>query len=201
MLLKGKNHKKKSGILLAVSSLPSKYGIGSLGYEAFRFVDFLKKTNQSYWQMLPLCPVGKGNSPYSSLSTFAGEILYIDIDLLVENGLLTDTDIPPCEFPKNTDYNLCSKFKLPLLRKAADNFDINSKDFINFKNKNGYWLKNYCLFMALRDTFSSNNFLDWDTPFKFRFENALKKFANKHKKEILFYEITQFLFYSQFYAL
>ena len=106
MLLKGRNKKGKSGILLALSSLPSNYGIGSLGIEAFKFIDFLKKSHQSYWQLLPLCPVGKGNSPYSSPSTFAGEILYIDLDLLIEEGLLTPEDIKETAFPKNTDYKI-----------------------------------------------------------------------------------------------
>ena len=85
---KNEKEKKESGILLPLSALPGKSGIGTLGKEAYRFIDFLKSAGQRYWQLLPLTPVGEGNSPYSSKSTFAGEILYIDIDVLIEDGYL-----------------------------------------------------------------------------------------------------------------
>lgn len=203
MLLRGKQpkFKKESGILLAVSSLPSNYGIGSLGEAAYRFADFLKETNQRYWQMLPLCPIGKGNSPYSSLSTFAGEILYIDIDLLVLDGLLKENDIPKKVFTENVDYTAVRKFKLPLLKKAADNFNTKDKNFLRFKTENGYWLKDYCLFMAIRDSAEGRAFYRWEDSLKYRFPFSLQKFENTHKEEILFYEITQYFFYTQFFAL
>ena len=128
MLLKGNNFKNQSsGILLAISSLPSKYGIGSLGEEAYKFIDFLNSSNQSIWQMLPLVPIGKGNSPYSSQSAFAGEILLIDIDLLALDGLLNKDDIPNRVFSKNVNYPFVKSFKIPLLKKAAENFNTDSK--------------------------------------------------------------------------
>ena len=104
MLLRGKSARKrqKSGLLLPLFSLPDKYGIGTLGKTAFRFIEFLKSANQTYWQLLPLVPVGKGNSPYSSTSAFAGEILYIDIDELINTGLLTPEDIPAAQFLKKS---------------------------------------------------------------------------------------------------
>ena len=203
MLLRGKEqkYKKESGILLALSSLPSKYGIGSFGKEAYSFIDFLKKTNQTYWQILPLCPLGKGNSPYCSQSSFAGEIMYIDIDMLLEQGLLKDEDIKEVGFPKNVDYKKVFKFKLPLLKKAADNFNIKSKEFLNFKRENEYWLNDYCLFKAIKDYYCGSDFNTWDDGLKYRLPDEIEVFKQKNKKEILFYEITQYLFFEQYLRL
>lgn len=200
MLLRAKRPKKEnySGILLSLSSLPEKYGIGTLGKEAYRFIDFLKESNQTYWQLLPLCPVGKGNSPYCSHSSFAGEILYIDIELLVEDGLLTYEDIPECEFSKNVDYESVREFKLPILRRAAEVFDIESKDFVKFKKENRHWLRDYVLYMAIKDSYSGAPFYEWDDPLKYRMTEDLLIFEDMHPEEILFYEITQYLFFKQF---
>lgn len=203
MRLRGKasKYKSTSGILLALSSLPSAYGIGTLGAKAREFIDFLSKTNQSYWQLLPLVPVGKGNSPYCSQSAFAGEILYIDLDELILSGLLTQEDIPEREFPEKTDYNAVKRFKLPLLRKAAERFSISDSGFISFKKENSYWLRDYALFMAIRDSFCGSPFNEWEDGLKYRFPEALELFEVTHPEEILFYEITQYLFYSQFFRL
>lgn len=199
MLLRGKRDKNlKSGILLALSSLPSPYGIGSLGTEAYRFVDFLKSARQSYWQMLPLCPVGKGNSPYSSYSSFAGEILYIDLDQLVKDGYLSADDIPEASFSKNTDYEKAREFKIPILRKAAKNFNKKNEEFQKFKNKNGYWLSEFSLFMAISEEEKTKDFCLWREEFKYRHKFALTEFKINHKEEIDFFEITQFFFYRQF---
>lgn len=203
MLLRDRKprYKKESGILLPLSSLASKYGIGSLGEEAYIFANFLKKSGQTYWQFLPLCPIGKGNSPYSSLSTFAGEILYIDLDFLVREGLLKETEIPKTSFDCNVDYKKVRKFKLPLLKKAADNFNTKNSDFIKFKKQNRYWLDDFCLFMAIRDSNLGGFFHKWEAPLKYRFPKALQNFKETHLEEISFYEITQYFFYSQFFAL
>ena len=200
MLLRGRASKKrqKSGVLLPLSSLPDKYGIGSLGDSAYIFADFLKSCNQSYWQLLPLVPLGKGNSPYSTTSSFAGEILYIDLDELMKNGLLSPDDINIPEFPENTDYKLVRRFKLPLLKKAAENFDIENKKFLEFRKENNYWLRDYALFMAIKECYCGAPFNTWDDGLKYRLPDALKEFEENHTEEILFYEITQFLFYSQF---
>ncbi len=191
-------YKNTSGILLAVTSLPSDYGIGTLGRQAYKFIDFLKKSGQTYWQLLPLVPFGKGNSPYCSHSAFAGEILLIDIEMLIDAGLLDFSDIKEKEFSKNVDYKAVRKFKLPLLKKAADNFNIKDTDFLNFKRKNNYWLKDYCLFMAIKDHFGGKPFYKWEESLKYRLPNAIKEFSKTHQEEILFYEITQYLFYLQF---
>ena len=203
MLLRGREpkFKRESGILLSLTSLPACYGIGTLGREAYKFIDFLTKSNQTYWQLLPLVPFGKGNSPYSSQSTFAGEILLIDIEMLVDINLLQPDNIAEKEFPKNVDYKAVRKFKLPLLKKAAENFDIKNSDFLNFKRKNAYWIRDYCLFMAIKDSFCGMPFYKWSDPLKYRLPDAIKEFEIYHSKEIYFYEITQYLFYSQFYKL
>ena len=172
MLLRG-NKKQSSGILLAVSSLPSKYGIGSLGEEAYKFIDFLKASNQTIWQILPLVPIGKGNSPYSSPSAFAGEILLIDIDLLINDGLLNENDIPERTFSKNVNYPFVKSFKIPLLKKAAENFDTDSKDFKTFK-ENNHWLYDYSLFMAIKEVFGNLPFYKWDDSLKYRSPAALE---------------------------
>lgn len=200
MLLRGKKIKsnKTSGILLPLPALPSEHGIGDLGIEAYNFIDFLSRTNQSYWQLLPLCPVGKGNSPYHSSSTFAGEILYININQLAEAGLISPKNIPDVSFSKNTDYKSVRNFKLPLLKEAAENFDIETKDFLKFKKENRYWLKDYALFMAIKDSFGGAHFKTWDDALKYRDKEALLLFEDMHPEEILFYEITQYFFHSQF---
>lgn len=200
MLLKDKKVNLTSGILLPLSSLPSNYGIGSLGKEAYRFGEFLSKTNQTYWQLLPLCPFGKGNSPYSSSSSFAGEILYIDLDFLAAEGLLLYDDLPKNEFSKNVDYKTVRKIKLPLLRQAADNFDIDTKNFKAFLKEHSFWLDDYCLYMALKDFFKGKPFYLWDDKYKYRFPDALEEFSQNHYDEILFYKITQYFFFCQFNA-
>ena len=169
MLLRDKSVKQKRGILLPLFSLPSAHGIGSLGEEAYRFIDFLRATNQSYWQILPLCPVGKGNSPYTSLCSFAGEILYIDLNLLVDEKLLKNNEIPAKDFPKNVDYEAVREFKIPLLRLAASRFNTKDAEYRDFCKEHEYWLKGFADFMFKRE---------------------------HYEKE--FYYITQFLFFKQY---
>ena len=169
MLLRDKSVKQKRGILLPLFSLPSPHGIGSLGEEAYRFIDFLRETNQNYWQILPLCPVGKGNSPYTSLCSFAGEILYIDLNLLVRDNLLENKEIGEKDFPKNVDYEVVRGFKMPLLRLASSRFNTKDAEYRDFCKENEYWLKGFADFMFKRE---------------------------HYEKE--FYYITQFLFFKQY---
>ena len=169
MLLRDKSVKQKRGILLPLFSLPSPHGIGSLGEEAYRFIDFLRETNQSYWQILPLCPVGKGNSPYTSLCSFAGEILYIDLNLLVDEKLLENKEIPAKDFSENVDYEVVKGFKMPLLRLASSRFNTKDAEYRDFCEENEYWLKGFADFMFKKE---------------------------HYEKE--FYCITQFLFFKQY---
>ena len=127
---------RSSGILLHPTSLPGKYGIGSLGKEAYKFVDFLKKANQKLWQIFPLGPTGYGDSPYQCFSTFAGNPYLIDFDLLIEQNLLTEEDLKGVDFGGNEeyiDYGAIYNQKYPLLRKAYDNFKANGNDYLKGK--------------------------------------------------------------------
>jgi len=201
VLSKDENRKRECGILLSITSLPSDYGIGTLGKEAFHFVDFLKNSHQNYWQILPLCPIGKGNSPYSSEGSFAGEILLIDIEELILCGLLKNEDINGVSFPKNTDYDAVRKFKLPLLKKAAENFNTENVDFRHFKRENAFWLDDFCLFSAIKEFKNTAEFYNWDDGLKYRSTEEIENFKTALYKEISFFEITQYLFYSQYKAL
>ena len=141
------------GILLHISSLPSNYGIGTLGKEAYEFVDFLKKSGQEYWQILPVGPTGYGDSPYQSYSAYAGNPLLIDLDMLIEDGLLNsdDHDLKVLLHKEHfVDYAQLFSFKYVILQKAAASFftNTNSADMLDFKrfcSENGFWLDDYAL--------------------------------------------------------
>ena len=148
MPLRDKEKQRYSGVLLAVSSLPSHYGIGTFGAEAYRFIDFLCESKQRFWQILPLNPLGEGNSPYKSTSTFAGEILYIDLDFLIRDGLIASGDIKSWEFSQNVYYHAVRNFKLPILQKAAENFDKSNKNYQSFLKDNAFWIEDYALFVS-----------------------------------------------------
>ena len=122
--------KRSSGIIMHISSLPNKYGIGTFGKEAYEFADFLDKAGQKYWQMLPLGPTSYGDSPYQSFSAFAGNPYFIDFDILNKDGLLDKKDYENVDFgndPENIDYGIIFENKIPVLRKAYDNFKNNQK--------------------------------------------------------------------------
>ena len=200
MLLKDKNG-GESGILMPLSSLPSKFGIGSLGKESYKFTDFLQASEQRYWQLLPLVPLGEGNSPYKSVSCFAGEILYIDPDMLVQNGLLAENELPEDGIFDRTDYKAARKIKLPLLRLAAERFNTKSKEYQLFVAKNAYWLDDFALFSAITEDIPNKSILEIPDDLKYRFPEAIEKFRITHREKIRFYKITQYFFYNQFFSL
>ena len=194
--MQSKDNKLKSGILLAISSLPSNYGIGCFDRAAYRFIDFLAECNQSFWQILPLCPIGKGNSPYYSPASFGGEMLYIDIEKLKEDGLI-DT-IPQHPFSKNVDYKSVKKFKTPIIFKAAENFNTNSKDYKSFCKENSYWLEIYAEFMVLRDYYGDSPFTQWEDGYKYKLPKEINLFKEENYFKIETYKIIQYFFYSQY---
>ena len=154
--------KRSCGILMHISSLPGKYGIGSMGKEAFAFVDFLKESGQSYWQMLPLTPTGYSDSPYQSACSFAGNPYLIDLDLLVEEGLLTEEE---CDRdwgndPKNVDFGKLWENRYDVLRKAFERFD--RRKMLSFREQNSDWLEEYALFTALKTHFDNRPWYEWD---------------------------------------
>lgn len=201
MLSRDKSEKRYSGVLLAVSSLPSNYGIGSFGVKAYEFISFLRDSKQRFWQILPLCPVGEGSSPYKSNSTFAGEILYIDIDFLVRDGLLKREDIPEYDFQQNVDYNAVSSFKIPLLKRAASNFDLNNRNYKSFLKISEFWLNDYALFETALDIYHAKTIADLPEGIKYRLPHSINEFMAHHQNEINFYKITQYFFYCQYYEL
>ena len=146
---------RESGVLLPVSSLPSKYGIGSFSKEAYEFVDFLKKAGQKKWQVLPLGPTSYGDSPYQSFSTFAGNPYFIDLEELIRTGLLTREECGSCDFGKQEDAVDYGKLYLErnrILRLACSRFEPEKAEgYPEFCRENAYWLEDYSLFMALKE--------------------------------------------------
>ena len=201
MPLRDKRFKKYSGVLCAVSSLPSKYGIGTFGEAAYKFIDFLRDAKQHFWQILPLNPLGEGNSPYKSISCFAGEMLYIDLDFLVHDGLLSVGEISEYKVVGDVNYKTVREFKLPLLFKAAENFDTNRRAYKNFLKENEWWLERYCTFAAALDIYKTHKLSDLPDGIKYQLPGDLKEFKDKHGSEILFHKIMQYIFYCQYFEL
>ncbi len=194
---------RNSGILMHITSLPGPYGVGTMGKEAYRFVDFLEEAGQSYWQILPLTPTGYGDSPYQSCSTFAGNHYLIDLDALVQQGLLEQQELERYRWfvtEQRVDFGLQYQNRLDVLRKAYSRFEEN-KEYRSFCRKQGAWLKDFALFMALKQKFEGMPWYQWEEPIKFRKAAALKKYRAELAEEIGFYCFIQYLFYTQWEAL
>ncbi len=192
-----------SGILMHITSLPGPYGIGTMGKEAYAFVDFLQKAGQSYWQILPLTPTGYGDSPYQSCSTFAGNHYLIDLDTLVDEGLLCPSDLVGIDWndqETKVNYGKLYNNRLAVLRKAYSRFE-DCEEFKDFCRSNGSWLPDFCLFMALKDRQGGKAWNRWDDGLKFRDPNTIWKARTELKDEIRFYSFVQHLFYKQWTAL
>lgn len=198
---KDKERQRYSGVLCAVSSLPSKYGIGNFGIEAYKFIDFLCEAKQRFWQILPLNSLGEGNSPYKSNSTFAGEILYVDLDFLSRDGLLQSADIPGCDFEQNVDYDAVRGFKIPLLKKAAQNFDNKNKDYRKFLKDNDFWIEDYAIFEAAFEVYNTRSLTSLPDGIKYHLPEEIEKFKEKNQDKINFYKVTQYFFFCQYYEL
>ena len=153
--------KRASGVLLPISSLPSKYGIGCFSKEAYKWIDQLKKAGQSYWQILPLSPTSYGDSPYQSFSSFAGNPYFIDLEALIEEGLLTKKECDAVDFGKDAasiDYGKIYENRFKLLRLAYERSNIaEDPDYNKFVWENGYWLNDYALFMAVKTRFDGKH--------------------------------------------
>ncbi len=194
---------RESGILMHITSLPGPYGVGTMGKKAYEFVDFLKKAGQRIWQILPLSPTGYGDSPYQSCSTFAGNPYLIDLDLLVEQGLLKEEQISGLNWyvsQDRTDYGLLYENRAKVLRLAYDRFE-GSDAFEAFCNQNGSWLPDFALFMALKDAAGGRPWYEWEEPLKKREPNAIWQARQELKEQVRYYSFVQYLFYSQWEAL
>lgn len=196
---------RKSGILMPVSSIPSKYGIGTFSKQAYAFIDSLEKAGQSYWQILPLGPTGYGDSPYQSFSTFAGNPYYIDLEELIEAGWLTEADCDKCDFgddDESIDYEKIYLSRFKVLRKAFHNSHIEKdQDFQAFVSENSDWLEDYALYMAVKNSFDGVSWSEWDEDIKLRRPAALKRYREKYAEEVEFYRFQQYLFAKQWFAL
>ncbi len=200
--------KRSSGILMHVSSLPGKYGIGDLGKEAYRWVNFLEKTGTALWQVLPLNPTGYGDSPYQGLSAFAGNPLFIDLENLKTLGLLKAADFAsPPAFPlRKVAFDKVRRWKRRVLELAYANFKKSKsaellKEFEQFKQDSTYWLEDFALFMALREQYRLVSWRDWPDAFRLREPQTLLAFEEEHAREIEMQAFFQFLFFRQWYAL
>ncbi len=192
---------RASGVLLPIFSLPGKYGIGCLSEEAYDFVRFLKKAGQKYWQILPVGPTSFGDSPYQSFSTFAGNPYFISLEKLIADGLLSEKECESVDMGKDDgyiDYGKLYKGRYKLLRKAYERSGIEtSKKFMKFEKKNESWLRDYAMFMAIKDSYDGKSFLEWDEPLRTRDEKALEAFYKKNERNVLFYEYLQFEFFAE----
>ncbi len=191
---------RTSGILLPITSVPSPYGIGTFGAKAYEFVDFLAKSKQHYWQILPIGPTSYGDSPYQSFSAFAINYYFIDIDFLLKDGLLTKKEIASFNFGEDkstVDYETIYNNRKPLLKLAAKRFDITSKDFIRYKKQNSFWLKDFALYMAIKSNRKMVSYSEWEPNLIMREKKALKSAEEEYAKEVLFWEIMQYLAYTQ----
>jgi 4-alpha-glucanotransferase len=193
---------RASGVLLHPTSLPAKYGIGEIGAEARKFINFLAKGGFKLWQILPLNPVGYGESPYQSFSAFAGNPLLISLEDLRREGLLSRKDLADAPFfPKDkVDYPLCREFKSKVLRQAYLTFQtkgLKSSDFQEFKERNSFWLADYALFMALKERFDNVPWNHWDKSIALREPLAIKFWEEKLADEVNYHLFLQYKFFSQ----
>ena len=200
--------KRYCGVLLSVTSLPSRYGIGCFDKAAYDFVDWLEKAGQRYWQILPLgstSHTGAFDSPYQAYSAFAGNAYFISLDALVEEGVLTEEECASAEFggdPGKVDYELLFRNRLPLLHKAYERSDVSRNEaFKAFCQENFWWLDDYALFMALKDAHGGVAWFEWEKELKTREEKALLEAKETYAEDIMFYKMLQYLFFRQWWSL
>ena len=166
-----------AGILMPIFSLPSPYGIGTFGEAAYEFVDFLKRARQKYWQVLPLGPTSYGDSPYQSYSAFAGNPYFIDLDTLIEEGLLTREEVNTCHWGDNetqVSYDEVAESRFPLLKKAYARSEFREEEgYERFCMESWYWLNDYAFYMALKHHFEQQDWLVWPEEFRFSKKEAI----------------------------
>ena len=196
--------KRESGILLSVTSLPSKYGIGCFDKAAYDFVDYLVQTGQHYWQILPLgatSHAGAFDSPYQAYSAFAGNPYFISMDALVEEGVLTSEECDSADFGSDSakvDYELLNQNRLPLLHKAYERSNISENStYQEFIADNHWWLDDYALFMALKGFFDNQSWTQWPQDIRMHYGPALDYYREKLYFDVEFQKYLQFKFYEQ----
>ena len=192
---------RTAGILLSVSSLPSKYGIGCFSKSAYEFADWLKEAGQSYWQILPLGPTSYGDSPYQSFSTYAGNPYFISLEDLIEEGVLTEKECEKLETESKEgtiDYKKLYEDRYPILRKAYERSNISENpDYQQFLAENEWWLSDYALFMAVKDRFEGRPWTEWAEDIRLRWGNAMDYYRRELYFDIEFQQYLQYQFYLQ----
>lgn len=194
---------RRSGILMHISSLPSPYGIGTLGKCAYDFVDFLASAGQTVWQMLPIGPTGYGNSPYSVKSSFAGNHYFIDLDLLIQQGLLQQEEVDAVNWgadPTRVDYGALYRNRRKILYKAFSRFQPDDH-FVKFVKDNRHWLDDYALFMALKEKFNDVDWQNWSLVVMLRLPAVMSAYQEELADSIEFHRFLQYLFFTQWKAL
>lgn len=203
-------HNRAAGVLLHISSLASPFGIGDLGPQATAFADFLNRSNQTYWQLLPLNPTeqGQGHSPYSSISSRAGNVLFISPELLAGDNLIDKEELNQYHLPQEgtTTYAEVERVKAEIFDKAWNNFkheksDHLAEEFEQFCTKEGYWLNDFALYMLLKKQHENQPWFKWPHQYKLRQPEALKKLETEHKDKLDQIKFLQFLFTRQWQKL
>ena len=196
-----KKWSRAAGVLMPISSLPNAYGIGTLGKEAYEFADFAKKAGFSYWQVLPVGPTSYGDSPYQGFSAFAGNPYFIDLEALVDEGLLDNGDLAACNWgmdPTKVDYGAIYENRFPILRKAFERSRYYlEEEYAEFCKENEYWLEDYALFMAVKKEFGFRSWQEWDKDIRCHEEVAVKAYLEKCEEEVEFYKFCQYKFDTQ----
>ena len=198
---------RQSGVLMHISSLPGKYGIGSFGQSAYDFVDFLVRTKQRYWQILPLGTTSYGDSPYQSFSAFAGNTYFIDFDILIEEGLLNESDVKGADFgdnPRKVDYAKIFDARRPIMEKAVARFlkadDLS--DYESFVEQNAAWLEVFAEYMAIKEHFDNLAWTEWpDEAIRRREAASLASYREKLADKLTYHRVTQYLFFKQWLRL
>lgn len=190
---------------MPIASLPGKYGIGSFGKESYKFVDFLAKAGQQYWQILPLGGTGYGDSPYQSFSTFAGNPYFIDLTALIEEGLLTKAECDSYDWGSSDDsidYEKIYLSRFKVLKLAFERSSVmKTKAYKQFEKENAFWLDDYALYMAIKSSFGGISFALWDEPARRRDPKTMESFKKRFAKEIDCYKFQQYYFMKQWTAL
>jgi 4-alpha-glucanotransferase len=190
-----------AGVLMPISALPSPYGIGTFGKDAYRFLNFLGRIGCRYWQVLPIGPTSYGDSPYQSFSAFAGNPYFIDLDTLIREKLLEASEVKGLDWlttRNRVDYAKLFGLRFTVLKKAFLRSNHKSSEkFEEFRKENHYWLKDYCLYMAVKCHFENKEWLLWEDDIKYREPEAIERYTKLLESEIDFWEFCQFKFDEQ----
>ena len=200
-----KEFERGAGILMHISSIPSPYGIGSFGKNAYEFVDRLVAARQKYWQVLPLGTTSYGDSPYASFSAFAGNPYFIDLDTLIEEGLITKEYVDSFRWnieEQYVDYGLIYNSRFIVLKEAYKNSNHKAlKEYKEFVKENDFWIDDYCLYCVCKNDAESTSWQDWEEDIRFRKQEALDKKIEEFSDELDFYRFLQFKFFEQWFKL